>query len=162
MLVLCLSLILTVLDQVSKTWVIHHLPDRGITVLAGWFDLRRVHNTGAAWGVFQGFSDGLIVLSLVMLVLIIVFRRSFLTDTVVHQVAMGCMVGGILGNLIDRIRLGYVVDFLDFYRGDWHFPAFNVADMAICIGVGLYMITQIFPARPAASPAGPVAGPGGG
>jgi signal peptidase II len=61
--------------------------------------------------------------------------------------AGGLMLGGIVGNLVDRLRLGYVVDFLDFYWGRHHFPAFNVADSAICTGVGLYILSQFLFAR---------------
>jgi len=162
MLVLCLSLVIVLCDQLTKFWVMRFLPDEGIAVVSGWFHFRRVHNTGAAWGVFEGFSDGLILLSIVMLALIIVFRRSFLLDRVVHKLAMGAMIGGIIGNLIDRVRLGYVVDFLDFYRGDSHFPAFNIADSAICVGVFLYIIVQFLPVRAKPSPVGEPRGGGGG
>ena len=61
------------------------------------------------------------------------------------------MIGGIVGNLLDRLRLGYVVDFLDFHWGVHHFPAFNVADSCICIGVGIYMLTTLLAARPTAA-----------
>ena len=80
----------------------------------------------------------------IMLAVLVTFRRSFLTDTLTHRIASGLMIAGIMGNLGDRLRLGYVVDFLDFHLGDSHFPSFNVADSAICIGVGLYILSQVF------------------
>jgi fumarate reductase flavoprotein subunit len=70
-----------------------------------------------------------------------------------NSLAETVVAGGIIGNLIDRIRLGYVVDFLDFYHGTWHFPAFNVADSAICIGIGLYLLGQFLAEHKADIPA---------
>jgi len=144
MAILCISLVLTVADQVSKLFAQRHLVRGPRHVIEGLFTLRYVQNTGAAWGMLEGLNDWLVVLSFVMLVLIVIFRRSLLIDTTIHRVATGLMVGGIAGNLIDRIRLGYVVDFLDFHWRGSHFPAFNVADSAICVGVGLYLLSQFF------------------
>jgi signal peptidase II len=115
-----------------------------------------VRNTGAAWGLFSGFSGGLILLSFLMLGLLLCFRRHFLSDTRLHRVAAGLMVGGIIGNLIDRMKLGFVIDYVDFFVGSAHFPAFNVADAAICCGVGIYLLTQAWRSDTAeASPAEP-------
>lgn len=142
MLVLFISIAVTVLDQVTKDWVTGRFaPGEGVPVIPGFFQLVYVRNTGAAWGMFGGLTGWLAVFSILMLVTIVLFRRSFLDDTLAHRIALGCMVGGIVGNLIDRLRLQYVVDFLDFHAGVHHFPAFNVADSAICVGVGLYMVT---------------------
>ncbi len=144
MLVLVLSLSITLLDQASKYLVMSRLlPGQRVPLVAGFFQLRRIHNPGAAWGILAGFGPWLIVLSLIMLVLLVVYRRHILEDTLMHRIALGMMVAGIIGNLIDRIRLGYVVDFLDFYLYSRHFPAFNVADMAICTGVFLYVVSQV-------------------
>jgi signal peptidase II len=82
-----------------------------------------------------------------MLVLMVVFRRSFLSDTWDHRLALGLMVGGILGNLLDRIRLRFVTDFLDFYVGSAHWPAFNIADAAICTGVGIYVLSALWTSK---------------
>lgn len=142
MLVLFISIAVTVLDQVTKDWVTGcFAPGEGVPVLPGFFNFVYVRNTGAAWGMFGGLTGWLAVFSILMLVTIVLFRRSFLNDTLAHRIALGCMVGGIVGNLIDRLRLQYVVDFLDFHAGVHHFPAFNIADSAICVGVGLYMVT---------------------
>lgn len=145
MLILVLSFVLLLLDQFTK-----HLVREGVQygtvvpVVDGLFNISHVHNTGAAWGIFSGASHLLIVFSIIMLVVLVLFRNHFLTDTLTHRLATGLMVAGIIGNLIDRLRLGYVVDFLDFYIRDHHFPSFNVADSAICIGVGIYIVTQLF------------------
>jgi signal peptidase II len=143
MLALCISFSIALFDQVSKYAARNHLPSGPVTVVPQFFDLRYVQNTGAAWGMLEGLNDWLVILSLVMLALILVFHRSILVDTLVHRIATGLMIGGIVGNLLDRVRLGYVVDFLDFHWGIHHFPAFNVADASICTGVGLYILTQL-------------------
>jgi len=160
MLVLCLSFAVAILDQATKYLVRSHLRvGERIPVIPSVFDLSYVRNTGAAWGLMAGLNDWLVVLSVVMLVVIIVFRRTFIVDAVLQRVAMGLMIGGIAGNLIDRLRLSYVVDFLDFYWGTHHFPAFNVADASICTGVGLYALSQFLMARAERSGALPAGQP---
>jgi len=143
--VLLLSIAIIVLDQITKTLVAlkFHLSE-SIVLIPGFFSLTYVRNTGAAWGMLGGWNGVLVALSAVVLVLLIVFRRSFLTDSLIHRLSLGLMLGGIAGNLFDRIRFQYVVDFLDFYWTTHHFPAFNVADAAICVGVALYMISSFF------------------
>ena len=162
MLILWVSAAIAVLDQATKTLIRSHFyVGDFVPVVPRLFDLHYVQNTGAAWGMFAGFSHWLVVVSIAMLVVLVVFRRSIMTDALIHRYASALMIGGIVGNLIDRVRLGYVVDFLDFYwlerGGPHHFPAFNVADSAICVGVGLYILTQIWPrmAAPEASADGP-------
>ena len=144
MLILCLSFFVAVLDQVTKFLVMQHLlVNSHVILIPGLFNLSHVRNTGAAWGMMQGFNPGLILMSVVMLVAIIGFRRRFMADTRIYRIIAGLMIGGIIGNLIDRLRLGFVVDFLDFHWKLHHFPSFNVADSAICIGVGLYILSQL-------------------
>jgi signal peptidase II len=144
MLVVLIIVGIVCLDQATKFAVVSHfgLGDY-VSVINGFFDFRYVRNTGAAWGIFSGQGTFLILLSVVMLGVIFVCRRQFLYDTKLHRVAGGLMTAGIVGNLIDRLKWGFVIDFLDFYAGDKHFPAFNVADSAICVGVGLYITSQI-------------------
>jgi signal peptidase II len=113
-------------------------------VIDGFFNLTYVRNTGAAWGMFGGQNTSLTILSIVMLVVMVWFRRSFLGDTWEHRLALGLMMGGIVGNLHDRVRLGWVTDFFDFYVRGWHWPAFNIADAAICTGVGIYIISAFW------------------
>lgn len=145
LLVLAVGLVILVSDQVTKQMVRYTFNlGESRPVIDGFFDLTYVRNPGAAWGMFSDYNVGLIILSIVMLVLLIVFRRSFLSDTRLHQLALGLMIGGILGNLMDRIRLTSVTDFLDFYIGSHHWPAFNIADSAICVGVGIYIISAFW------------------
>ena len=146
---LCVAVAVGAADQVTKLLVMRRLVlGDGIPLIPGFFSLSYVQNTGAAWGMLQGLNDWLVLLSVLMLVVIIVFRKHFVTEALSHRVAMGLMIGGIAGNMMDRLRLGFVVDFLDFYwRSSPHFPAFNVADAAICTGVGLYILSQILLGR---------------
>jgi len=146
MLVLILGLIVILLDQVTKLWVRTSFVYGGEaqTVIPGFFNLVYVRNSGAAWGMLGGQQTLLVLLSIAVLVLLAVYHRHLLNPTLDHRIALGLMLGGILGNLIDRVRLGWVTDFLDFHIGTCHWPAFNVAVSAICIAVGIYLLSSLW------------------
>ena len=151
---LLVALCVVLLDQASKEWVrgafsLHE----SVPVIPGFFHLTYIRNTGAAWGMFSGQNIALSALALVMLAVLVVFRRKILPPGRVHRVALGLLCGGIAGNLFDRLRLDYVVDFLDFFVRTSHFPAFNVADSAICVGVGIYVLGTLLTKAPEAIPA---------
>ena len=144
MLVLLLGLAVLVLDQLTKQGIrAAFVYGESTPVLEGFFNLVYVRNDGAAWNLLSGHSLILILISIVVLVLLVIYRRSFLLKQFSHKILLGLMIGGIVGNLVDRIRFGWVTDFLDFHIGTHHWPAFNVADSAICIAVGLYIITNL-------------------
>ncbi len=148
MLPLCIALSIACSDQFSKYLVCKHFDLHDyIAIIPGLFDLRYIRNTGAAWGMFAGGHIWLALLSVVMLVVLVIFRKSFLSDSSIDRICLGLISGGIIGNLIDRVRLQYVVDFLDFSWHGHHFPAFNIADSAICVGVFLYIISQFMAER---------------
>jgi len=152
MLALTLAFLLAALDQWTKLVVRSRFGLGECRVIVpGFFHLTYVRNTGAAWGMFGGQNNLLVLLSVAMLGAVFFFRRSLLTDSLAHRIALGCLVGGIVGNLLDRVRLDYVVDFLDFHLIGRHFPAFNLADAAICTGLGLYLLTSFRPTREAPS-----------
>ena len=141
MLILVLGILIAGADQAVKERIrFLFLPGESVSVWSGFFDLTYVRNTGAAWGLFDGFNIVLALFSLIVLVLMMVFRRHFIGPHRLHRVALGLMAGGILGNLFDRLRLGFVVDYLHFHWRDWHFPSFNIADAAICTGVFFYLL----------------------
>lgn len=129
-------------DQVTKAAVLSRIPyAHERTVIDGFFKLVHWGNTGAAWSLFRGYNDLLALVAILALVLLWWYRHHFELQTAGGQVAFGAVLGGIAGNLLDRLRVGHVVDFLYFYwpRRDGTeigFPAFNVADSAICLGVG--------------------------
>ena len=139
-----------VLDQLTK-WIVLRSIAAGDerVIIPGFFDLVHRDNTGAAWSLFTGNNAVLAIIALVALVLLFFTRRHFNAHTLFGQIAFGLVFGGISGNLTDRLLPGRhaVVDFLYFYlqrRGgsELGFPAFNVADSAICTGVTLiFLIT---------------------
>ena len=145
MLVLLLGLAIVLLDQFTKQWIRSaFVYGESQPVIDGFFNLTYVRNDGAAWNILSGHGIILILISISVLALLVIYRRSFLQEQFSHKILLGLMVGGIVGNLIDRIRFGWVTDFLDFQFGTYHYPSFNVADSAICIAVGLYIITNLF------------------
>jgi signal peptidase II len=132
------------LDQATK-WLVRLAFARegeAQALIPGFFNLCYVRNAGAAWGILSGWQSFLIVFSLGAMVLLVWRRHLLLGNLPWRWLVLGLLLGGISGNLIDRIWLGCVVDFLDFYWGTAHFPAFNVADSSICIGVGLFLLLQ--------------------
>ncbi|MFA6172062.1 MAG: signal peptidase II [Kiritimatiellales bacterium] len=149
MLVLILGLVVIVLDQLTKLWVRADFiyGDDPQSVIPGFFNLVYVRNEGAAWGMFGGQQALLVLLSIGVLIALAVYHRKLLNPTLDHRIALGLMVGGICGNLIDRVRVGWVTDFLDFYIGSYHWPSFNVADSAICIAVGIYLLSSLWHTR---------------
>lgn len=142
-----LTLVL-LLDQASKALVEARFALFEIeVVIPGLFNLTHLLNTGAAFGFLAGeaalwrqlFFAGMATAALI--VLFFAFRQ-LRNQGSLYGHAIGLIAGGALGNLIDRLRLGAVVDFLDFYLGEHHWPAFNVADSAICVGVGLFFLAS--------------------
>src|SRR5215831_1963734 len=133
------------LDQVTKLLVLRLLGyAQEKVVLDGFFKFVHWGNTGAAWSLFRGNNNALAIVALVALVVLYFSRHHFDSRTWLGQVAFGFIFGGILGNLIDRLFRGHVIDFLYFYvvkgGSEVGFPAFNVADSAICTGVGLVFL----------------------
>lgn len=141
-----IAISLLVIDQATKLIVLKYLGyAEQIVVWDGFFKLVHWGNTGAAWSLFSGNNRLLAGIAILALVILYISRHHLDTHTVMGQVALGLMFGGILGNLMDRIRIGHVVDFVRFYLyqrggGEIGFPAFNVADTAICTGVGLILL----------------------
>jgi len=133
------ALLVVAADQLSKLWIRSNLASGESLPEAGLFRLTRVHNTGAAFGIFQGQSFPLTVVAIVGIVVILLFalyfsRRFPFLDNRLSKLALGLVLGGTIGNLIDRLRLGYITDFIDI--GIW--PAFNLADSSIVVGVILF------------------------
>ena len=119
---------------------------QSISVIQGFFNFTYIRNTGAAFGMLADAPalfrvPFFIAIPLIAVFIIFSMFRKLPKDNVFMASALALIVGGALGNLIDRIRYGFVVDFLDFHWNyQWHYPAFNVADAAICIGVGMILI----------------------
>ncbi len=147
MLTAIIALAVIAADQVTKWAAIDILsaePGEKIVVIERFFAFHLIHNSGAAFGILPGFNNLFIVLSILTVAVLLVFSRSIFAGTRTSRVAAGLILGGAVGNLIDRIRFEQVVDFLDFQFGDYHWPAFNIADSAICVGVALLVAAVIF------------------
>jgi len=138
-----IAAIIVVLDQLTKWLVVRYIsPAQVVPVLDGFFQLVNWHNTGAAWGILRDYNIVLAVISVITVLALYLFRHSFGIERPLAGWSLGLIIGGIVGNVTDRIRLGYVVDFLDFQIAGRHWPAFNIADSAICVGIFLYLITS--------------------
>lgn len=138
-----LSIAIIALDLWTKALVLARIDlHETIPVIPNFFQLVHVRNTGAAFGIGANASSQLVPLLLnlgaiaVFCVVVVYALRSAVTDRVL-QTGLHLILGGAIGNLLDRFRFGFVVDFLDVYVGNKHWPAFNVADSAICIGIAL-------------------------
>ncbi len=135
-----------ILDQATKAAI----RDRfdlfdTVPVLPGFFNLTRIHNTGAAFGMLSGADIPMktAILGLIATVALIglaLYAASLPTEQRITRLGLSLIIGGAAGNLIDRVSAGYVVDFVDVYFGSWHFWAFNVADAAITVGVSLMIL----------------------
>lgn len=163
-----IALALIVLDQATKSWVVAEVAigERAASWL-GFFHLTHTRNTGAAFGLLRdlrldlGFTtiDGVQLLGIVSLLvataIVVVLRRPARIDRLT-VVALGTLLGGAVGNGIDRLRLGYVTDFIQMQAGWFDFPVYNVADVAIVAGAGLLVLsTLLHPAPHEAAPAAP-------
>lgn len=158
--ILALALAVLALDQLTKAVVVRFLDRWDERVIVdGFFKLVHWGNTGAAWSLFHGNNGWLALVSVLALVILLLARNKFELGPPAGQIAYGAVIGGILGNLVDRLRVGHVIDFLYFYirpRGgdgrELGFPAFNVADTAICLGVfALVWLSLRAETRPAAA-----------
>ncbi|MEW6594833.1 MAG: signal peptidase II [Thermodesulfobacteriota bacterium] len=141
------------LDQFTK-WLIqaNFLLHDSREIIPGFFNLTYVTNTGAAFGILAGEQSTLrmlffVAIAVVALAVIILGWRQLCGEQRLMPHALGLIAGGAVGNLIDRVRFGAVVDFLDVYVNNYHWPAFNVADSAICVGVGLFLLGSFFSSR---------------
>ncbi|MDP2757163.1 MAG: signal peptidase II [Desulfurivibrionaceae bacterium] len=147
-------LAVVVLDQATKGLIMERFAMfELLPVIPGLFNLTYLTNTGAAFGMLAGaqtiwrqvFFVGVAALALGVMAF---SYRQFRSQGKIFAHAIGLIAGGAVGNLIDRLRFGAVVDFLDFYVGSHHWPAFNVADSAICVGVGLFILgSLLYPPR---------------
>lgn len=147
---LALALVLVLADQITKVLIagLYELGEG--TPITSFFNIVRVHNTGAAFSfladaggwqrwLFTGLSAGASIF-IVYLLYSHAGQRLFCF-------ALTCVLGGAVGNLIDRVVYGYVIDFLDFYAAGWHFPAFNVADSAITLGAFCLILDELLRVR---------------
>ena len=143
---LTLAFACLVIDQLSKWWILEHVmqPPRIIPVTP-FFNLVMVWNRGISFGLFNSPDTGQwlmagLALGLTAVLLVWLWRA----DRGLVVAGLGLAIGGAIGNVIDRVSLGAVADFLDFHWAGWHWPAFNVADSAIVVGAGLLILDSLF------------------
>jgi len=140
-----LALCVCLVDQISKWLVVAAWPvGKIIVVIPGFFNLVHVRNPGAAWGIMASHTWFLALLSLLAFVFMVIFFQRLHGGSRLASLSLGAVIGGIVGNMIDRFWRQSVVDFLDFHLGGYHWPAFNVADSAICVGVTLLLLWSLF------------------
>jgi signal peptidase II len=161
---LMVSVAVLFLDQWTKGLVTRSLEvHQSRSIIQDVFDLTYVRNTGAAFGLFASVDSSVkaVLLNSVAVIVFLVVSAYALRSShksVRLQVGLALILGGAVGNLLDRVRFGYVVDFLDFAVSGHHWPAFNIADSAICIGVGLLFLDMLqqdeTAPRPTAAPGG--------
>lgn len=145
--------VVVLLDQFTKYLVLHRFSlHESVPVIPGFFNLTYVRNPGAAFGILAGAHGAwrtvfFITVSLVALAVIMTLVRK--THDRIPLVAFALIGGGAVGNLIDRVRSGEVVDFIEWYYRSYHWPAFNIADSAITVGVALLAVDMLFPGKQA-------------
>ena len=144
-----LAILVVIADQLTKLWILTTYELHGQEeIIPGFFNLVHVTNTGAAFGFLAGDKNTLrliffVGIGITALVIMAIAYRHLKKQGRIFVYAIGLIGGGAIGNLIDRLRFGAVIDFLDFYVGTHHWPAFNVADSAISTGVGLFLLGTI-------------------
>lgn len=145
-----LAFVLLLLDQFTKLLILgyYHLGES--TLVTGFLNIVRVHNSGAAFSFLasgSGWQRWLFTGIAVAAVIFILFMLRSHAGQKLFSFAMACILSGAIGNLIDRLLHGYVIDFLDFHWHRWHFPAFNVADSAITIGAACLILDELLRVR---------------
>ncbi len=145
---LVISAVIVILDQWTKWLVANQFELYEARPITGWFNLVLAHNTGAAFS-FLSDSSGwqrwfFIALTVVVVIGLLIWLLRLSNAMWRLRLGILLVLGGAIGNLIDRVRLGYVIDFLDVHAAGWHWPAFNIADSAICCGVALLLIDSFF------------------
>ena len=142
------TFIIALIDQITKLVVVSIItPHNPIRIIPQFFNLVLTYNKGVAFGFMSDWSEifRLVVISITSVLAIgILIWMYFSTyrNSQTHCLAIAMILGGALGNIIDRVRIGQVVDFLDFYIAHWHWPAFNFADSCICIGVFILIMVK--------------------
>ena len=147
---LALALGVFLLDQFTKVLILGYYQLGDSTPVTGFFNVVRVHNTGAAFSFLASASGWqrwfFVGIGVVAAGFIIWMLRAH-SGQRLFSFALGCVLGGAVGNVVDRLLHGYVVDFLDFHWAGWHFPAFNVADSAISVGAACLILDELLRVR---------------
>ena len=145
---LILSAVVVLLDQITKSYITSHYGEFEFTTVLPVLDITRMHNVGAAFSFLAGASGWqrwlFIVLAIAVSVAIVVWLLRMPPSKVLLSAGLSLVLGGAIGNVIDRIRLGHVIDFIHFHWDRAYFPAFNVADSAITVGAACLLLDALF------------------
>lgn len=144
-----IAVVVFVADQASKTAIVNLLGQGGqpfyVDVVGSWLRFVLVTNTGAAFGLLQGRTLFFTIVAVLAVPVLIIFHNSLPSNGWLARSTVGLLIGGALGNLADRLRYGYVIDFIDVGIGDMRWPTFNIADSAFVVGVfvlAFYFLTS--------------------
>ena len=142
---LIVALTVVVFDQCSKYYILWFLGNGAYFPLSDYFNIVRAWNTGVSFSMLNNYGNlGAWILSIVaMIIVVMLFWWLRKENNRVLQIALGLIMGGAIGNVIDRLRFGAVFDFLDFHIADYHWPAFNAADSCICVGATIIIVEAI-------------------
>lgn len=139
-----IGVLIIVLDQLSKYWINATMAlGESIEIIPNFFRLTNVHNTGAAWSIFEGKMIFFYLITIVFLIAMVYFYRTSEDADTLTKLGMVLMMAGAIGNFIDRLALQYVRDFFDFLLLGYNFPVFNIADISLCIGVALIILSVL-------------------
>ena len=144
------AVVLLVADQVTKTLILNHYRLGDATYITSFFNIVRAHNTGAAFSFLAsagGWQRWLFTGIGVAATVFIVWQLRAHPGQRLFCFALASILGGAVGNVVDRMMHGYVVDFLDFHAAGWHFPAFNIADSAITVGAACLILDELLRVR---------------
>ncbi len=146
MLAIIISVVVIIIDQLTKLWAYHSLQGtRGIQVIGNMLEFRYVENRGAAFGILQGRMWFFYVITIIVVAILFYYLFTQDRSSIFLNITVGLLIGGALGNFIDRLLRGFVVDFIKVdFVSQINFPVFNVADIAITIGSVLFIIYILF------------------
>lgn len=140
---LLLAIVVFIVDIASKFWILDRFALYESVNLLPFFSITYVRNIGAAFSIFEGQRWMLASIALIISAVIIYMLYRNTGRQKLENFSLSLILGGALGNLFDRLYHGFVVDFLDVNFGDWHYPTFNIADCAICVGIGLFILSSL-------------------
>ncbi|WP_182199090.1 signal peptidase II [Paraliobacillus salinarum] len=136
-----IAFIIIMIDQLTKWWVVANMELReSITIIENFFYITSHRNTGAAWGILAGQMGFFYIITTIVVIVIVYYIQKYAKDSLLTGISLALILGGAIGNFIDRLFRKEVVDFFDVYIGSYDYPIFNIADSSLVIGVILVFI----------------------